>query len=207
MGNIMTREGHALLLDQLLALKAQGLAFSDCIAAFAAPKDDPFAAAARTHYHQENSMEVDDNTIVCVGDEGAFVQCWLWIGNGEAGIRTAALEAVLAIARRTGNAAPGNFVDWLEDTLLNFSGEIDDIHLFEPVHEPGAIRWVDKNGRCSVFRPSTAILALLVHARQHGLAEKDRETVATLLERHGERLDGILRALYAPAEELLATTP
>ena len=37
-------------------------------------------------YHSKDDVEFDPDAVVSQGDDGAFVMCWFWIGNDEAGI-------------------------------------------------------------------------------------------------------------------------
>lgn len=46
-------------------------------------------AAIDTRY-EEGELEIDDNSIVSMGgDDGAYVQAWVWIANEEAGVKDA----------------------------------------------------------------------------------------------------------------------
>jgi hypothetical protein len=45
------------------------------------PDTEAFAAAVKTN----DDLEVDPDTIISRGDEGAFVMSWTWVSNEEAG--------------------------------------------------------------------------------------------------------------------------
>lgn len=39
-----------------------------------------YRAAAKRLYHDEGTIEVDDNAVVSIGDDdGAYVQAWVWV--------------------------------------------------------------------------------------------------------------------------------
>lgn len=71
-------------------LQANKLSFADCIRAFATEQDEVAAAyvsAAVTYYHEEGALEFDDTAIVSEGeDPGAYVMCWRWVTNEQAGV-------------------------------------------------------------------------------------------------------------------------
>src|SRR6218665_592628 len=82
---------------------------------------------------------------------------------------SAMLEALLDYARGALAGAHGldaetarlrrNQADWLEDLLSNLADEVDAIALARPTSAPGAILWVDRQGRDVLFAPSDALLA------------------------------------------------
>ena len=76
------------LQNELRQLIEKGLTFGECIAAFAAPKDDPIVLAAREiTIHQEGKLEVDETTVRSGStDDGDYVLAWLWVSNEEAGL-------------------------------------------------------------------------------------------------------------------------
>lgn len=58
-----------------------GVTFADCIAAFAAPADDPIVAAARSLHNKEGHVEVATPGIThWGGDAGTHVMAWVWVG-------------------------------------------------------------------------------------------------------------------------------
>ena len=76
------------LQDQLLDLKDKGLTFTDCVNAFGVDRDeDPHAQAAAEIYGCDGELEFDDTLVVSNGDDpGAYVMCWRWVTDEEAGI-------------------------------------------------------------------------------------------------------------------------
>jgi hypothetical protein len=40
---------------------------------------DYVAAAREKHAHQEGDVEVDEDAIVSIGHDGAYVQAWTWV--------------------------------------------------------------------------------------------------------------------------------
>jgi len=57
-------------------------------------EQNPLTQAYRAHVPdlREGDLEVDDNAVVSMGeDDGAYVMCWKWVSNEDAGI--AASEA------------------------------------------------------------------------------------------------------------------
>ena len=70
----------------LEALKADGLSIGECITALAVPNDDPYIKKARSLVASGDDVQIDDDTTISVGEEGAWVLCWLWVSNEEAGI-------------------------------------------------------------------------------------------------------------------------
>lgn len=62
-----------------------GVTFSDCVAAFAAPADDPLVAAARVQYHRDGEIEIDQNTVRSgsQGSNGDYVLAWVWVDDPE----------------------------------------------------------------------------------------------------------------------------
>lgn len=61
-------------------LDALGITFSDCVQAFGDPATDPHVQAARSRYHREGEIEIDDTAVVSRGDDaGAYVMAWVWV--------------------------------------------------------------------------------------------------------------------------------
>lgn len=38
-----------------------------------------YRAAAKSTYHRQGEIEIDDNAIVSHSEEGAYVQAWVWV--------------------------------------------------------------------------------------------------------------------------------
>lgn len=186
------------------ALRAGGLTIGGCIRAFAVPNDDPYVSAARAEIQADDDVEIDDHTTTSVGDGGAWVLAWLWISDEQAGVlsHSAMLEEVLVHARKALTGAHGldaetaklreSQTDWLEDLLSNHADEVDDIASARPASEPGAILWVDEEGRDVLFVSSEALLHLLALARQAGLKARVVEHCERFCAQHGSTLDAVL---------------
>lgn len=72
------------------SLQMLDVTFGDCLQAFAldnTPEDQAFIDIAHAN-QRDGELEVDDLTIVSRSDSGAYVQCWMWVSNEEAGIAT-----------------------------------------------------------------------------------------------------------------------
>ena len=67
-------------------LMVQEVTFSDVAEVLWDPKLKHYADAVET---SEGDLEVDDKAIVSVSDDGgAYVQCWKWVTNEQAGVET-----------------------------------------------------------------------------------------------------------------------
>lgn len=184
----------------LAALRAEGLTIGECIQVLAVPEDDPYVKAARRSILGGDDLEIDDRTTTAPGDRGAWVLGWFWISDEQAGVlsNSAMLEALLDHARGALAGAHGldaetarlrwNQTDWLEDLLSNLADEVDAIASARLATAPGAILWVDAQGRDVLFAPSDALLELLTLARQAGL----EAGVAGQCERFCAQYGGIL---------------
>lgn len=62
-----------------------GVTFADCVAAFAAPADDPLVEAARVQYHRDGEIEIDQRTVRSgsEGSGGDYVLAWVWVDDPE----------------------------------------------------------------------------------------------------------------------------
>lgn len=191
----------------LAALRADGLTIGECIKALAVPDDDPYVTAARALILGSDDIEIDDDTTISVGENGAWVLAWLWISDEEAGVlsNSAVLEQVLDHARRALAGSHGLDPDtaklravqagWLEEVLSNFADEIDEIASTRPVSAPGAILWIDEQGRDALFMPSDALFHLLRLARSAGLPVPVAEQSERFRAQYGDTLDAILRVI------------
>ncbi len=78
---------------QLLAtLKANGVEFSDCVAAFAEDDDNPYVVAGR-EMMDEGDLEMDDKVVISKSDAGAYVLAWKWVSNEDASLEEAEDES------------------------------------------------------------------------------------------------------------------
>ena len=78
---------------QLLAtLKANGVEFSDCVAAFAEDEDNPYVVAGR-EMMDEGDLEMDDKVVISKSDAGAYVLAWKWVSNEDASLEEAEDES------------------------------------------------------------------------------------------------------------------
>lgn len=192
----------------LQELRTSGLTIGECIQAFAMPNDDPYVEAARAAIQADDATEIDDRTTTSVGDGGAWVLAWLWVSDGQAGVfsHSGMLEEVL---KHVNEALPladeldvetrrlrENQADWLEDLVSNHADELDDIESARPASQPGAILWIDENGRDLWFVPSEALLHLLALARRDGLKERVAQHCEQFCARHGRTLDAVLAVVH-----------
>ncbi len=78
----------ALVKYQFRALIDRGLTFGDCVEAFGETADENrYLAAAYLKYRRDGELEFDDKAVVSVSDDaGAYVMCWRWVDNEDAGI-------------------------------------------------------------------------------------------------------------------------
>ena len=61
-------------------MTANGLTFSDCIRAFAAPNDHPAIVKARETIARDGEIEIDDHTLISGSDgPGEYVLAWVWV--------------------------------------------------------------------------------------------------------------------------------
>ncbi|WP_298434906.1 hypothetical protein [Ottowia sp.] len=208
------QEGHAVGRadpDQrarvLADLRAAGMTIGECIRALATAGNDPYITAARASILGDDDVEIDDETVTAPGDGGAWVLAWLWVGDGQAGVLTnsAMLEEVLSRARRTLECAGGmepearrlldNQADWLEDLLTNMADELDTIGSARPASEPGAILWIDGQGRDTLFMPSDAVRNLFELAKLGGLDIRHADHCKWFCSKHGTTLDAVVSAV------------
>ncbi len=187
----------------LPALKENGLSFSDCIAAFAAPEGDPYVTKLRSLVAGDDDTEVDERAVVAPSGGGAFVQAWIWVGNEEAGMLKHAdlLEQVLDHARNetdTPTEEHAAYADWLEDLITNFADELDDIEHEVVTQLPGSITWIDEAGKPWTFMASAALFALVQQARLgvDGLSVELTNQADNFCRQYGNKLDAMLRSFY-----------
>lgn len=201
----------ATLVEQLAALKAAGLGFSDCVKAFAAPNDNPFVAQARVLVMGgEDDIALDDDVVLAESPEGdgARALAWIWISNDEAGVKRPPelLEDVLDHAmQRLGDDHPvvdvdaetllGIQADWLEDLITNFSDELDGIAKEVVTREPGPVVWVDISDASYTFLPSEALTQLIKLAREGGLDDSTAKAAEAFCAQYGRKLDAVLTVI------------
>jgi hypothetical protein len=74
----------ATLIEQLEALIDQGLEFPAVVTAFAARQDESLNAYRDAAPTREGELEVDDNAIVSVSEDGgAYVMAWVWVSDDD----------------------------------------------------------------------------------------------------------------------------
>lgn len=72
------------LTQQLDALIQQGLTFGAAVNAFAANQPPELAAYAQAVETRDGELEVDDNAIVSVSEDGgAYVMAWVWVSDSD----------------------------------------------------------------------------------------------------------------------------
>lgn len=191
----------------LAYLREHGLTIGHCIRALAVPEDDPYVQAARKLIAGGDDMEIDDATTTSVGEDGAWVLNWLWVSNEEAGILGAPelLETVLDAAREGLPSASADAqaslriqADWLEDLIVNFADELDDLAACQAAADPEPLIWTDEDGRSVPIVPSAAIAALIDCAGARLNAAHARQA-REYLNRNGPRLDAALKTMATPA--------
>lgn len=195
--------------ETLARLKSEGLTIGECITTLAVPNNDPYVTAARSLDIISDEVEIDDNTTTSVAEEGAWVLAWIWVSNEEADIyrHSELLEKVLGRARMR-LAGPGipdgypaeDMADWLEDLIINYADELDEIETEVPKGAPGPITWVRVDGGAQRFTPSFALTQLRLLAKEAGLPDDVNDQVARFIEQHGNKLDTILTVIQVPEE-------
>lgn len=108
-----------------------------------------------------------------------------------------ALDHALLAAKKQSDFGPINeqdkvYLDWLENLIGEFADELDGIEIHETENEPSQIEWIDEYERVNSFYPSTALLRLLVLAKQGGLTGEMANDVETFVLKFGNKLDRIL---------------
>lgn len=187
--------------DVLSALVANGYTFSDVSTPFAVDSDtDPYAKAACLKVaNEEGSIEVDGTTVISKGDDdGAYVMSWIWVSDVEAGVvsnskkLTWLVECLDSIEQQS---VVYVHRAWLEDTLANFSDEIDEIESEQPVWgEPTELQW-QHDGQVHTFLASDALKSMAAAAKDNELLdEPDMTEIESFITTHGAKLDLILRS-------------
>ena len=184
------------------ALVANGYDFGDFVSRFAEDEEtSPYVAAARKLVAgDEGSIEVDSSAVVSRGDKtGSYVMAWIWVSNGEAGLlpHSNVLEMLQYCFDEFAAAEPLNaYVAWLDETLSNFSEEIDDIdHESVDGLEPKEITW-EHDGEKYTFLPSNALQSLLDEANEKELIdEEDAKRAERVISSIGNKLDRVLTAV------------
>lgn len=64
----------------LVALKANGLTFAECVTVFAESDDNPYVVAG-CEMMEEGDLEMDDNVVISENDDGAYVMAWKFVSN------------------------------------------------------------------------------------------------------------------------------
>lgn len=85
--------------------------------------------------------------------------------------------------------------DWLEDLIVNYADELDEIETETPKGLPGPITWVDEKGESFLFNPSNALSELLLLARAGGLPPRHAEAAEKFCLLYGKKLDAILTVI------------
>lgn len=197
-------------MQQLAVLVAQGLTLADCIRAFATPEENLYVKTGRTLVLGADDLEIDNVTTVSEGTGGAWVLSWLWVSNEEAGMlgHSDLLQEVLehaCVALEDADPATPNLAlreaqsGWLEETLVNFWDEIDDIGSTKVTQLPGAITWRCAEAQFS-FMASDALWQLLALAKTAGLPDNRAEEAARFVARYGNTLDAALASIPLPEE-------
>lgn len=190
------------------ALKANGFEFRELLSGFAETEESsPFVKAARKLVkNDEGSVEVDDPSVVSRGDkEGAYVLGWIYVSNEEAGVlpNSVVLERLYDVLEDSDDESFNARRLWLEETLSNFSEEIDDLESGEVGDaEPDQIHW-EQEGKVYTFHPSEALKDLLASVERTGtLDAPDIARVNVFIDRFGGKLNRALHAHKALVNQL-----
>lgn len=81
---------------------------------------------------------------------------------------------------------------WLDDLLVNFSEEIDELEQTKITGAPTVINWRTKDGSTLTFMPSDALSQLRLIARQHGLPDDVSDALEKFCIKLGNKLDAAL---------------
>lgn len=183
-------------------LEANDLDFASCVQAFGIGSDKcPFVKAAQDLKAAEGELEVDDVAVVSEGDDdGAYVMTWTWVSFSDAGIGSAALEQLVSFVSTHPSRATSVShqlavcIEWLQETLSNFSEELDDIASESPIRsEALPIQWKTSSGTYAI-RPHESLRELLAVSRLLGFEEHAARAVEIYLDRYGDKLDLMLTA-------------
>lgn len=97
----------------LRAIQEARISYADCVRALGGVDSNmnPYARAAIRLYAEgsDNDIEIDDTTMLSVGDDGAWVGAWLWVSNEKAGVHP--WDDVLEEFRR-------NFQEFKQDSSI-----------------------------------------------------------------------------------------
>ncbi len=74
---------HAVVRDAMIFA---GLTYPDLLPVFAAHEDDPYVSAARHLIAGDDDLAIDDRTVTCEVDDGAWVLTWIRVSDEEAGV-------------------------------------------------------------------------------------------------------------------------
>ncbi|KSQ21508.1 hypothetical protein APB26_31460 [Pseudomonas aeruginosa] len=189
-----------------VAAKAAGVVYTDFANnAYGEGDENPFVKAARATL--SDGVDFDDLAVVSQSGRGAYVSCWHWVPNAQAGVpeiselleellgylgsvekdNPSALEASADIAelRRQRNG--------VEDLVVHLAEELDGLYDSEP-YLPGSI--VHKpydlgSGLVDTF-PSCMVKALSEVAKRVGFAAPKLVFLNQWLEENGRKLDSLV---------------
>lgn len=124
-----------------LAAKAAGVVYTDFVnhGYGEEPGKNPFVEAARGYY--PDGIEFDDRSVISQGPQGAYVSCWYWVSNSQAGIPEISelLEEMLGFMDNLEQANPAKLSALadpvvlkhqrlvIEDLVVNLHEDLDDL--------------------------------------------------------------------------------
>lgn len=182
------------------------LTFGDVVELFGVNSSDDRYAKAACEKTSDGEFQVDDVTVVSCGDDpGAYVMCWVWVTNEEAGIKPATellLTAILVSQRyikekplvSNGNQARRHsaIMSWLDALTNQYSEQLDyqeyeDIDMSVPV-------WTNTQAEVVHEQPSVALDYVLNLVVSAGFPDREIEQAECLFEDLGKALDAVCLA-------------
>ena len=146
------------LRKQLAALREQGLKFTDCVNVFGVSVNtNPYALAAKARADESfDTLAMDDDAVIANTTGGAWVSCWMRIGNAEASeYRNTHLLMTVDLDER--GVFKAHVDDMDGNTILTMSNEED---------EDGGLSLV----RDGFIKHPRDTVGLLVYLKEMGMA-------------------------------------
>jgi hypothetical protein len=148
--------------------------------------EDPFARAA-AFYASESEIEIGEPTFVSRTGGGAYVLCWKWMDNDDAGLMYSELLASLLENVREQLKSPGpgvvedvqrmnTIADWLENTIAEYRDELDGIGDadIQGNAKPTEVTWMGSGGKHTFF-PTEALGLLIAIDKSNELRKEQYE--------------------------------
>ncbi|HEP8970416.1 TPA: hypothetical protein VDU83_002755 [Pseudomonas aeruginosa] len=192
-----------------VAAKAAGVVYTDFANnAYGEGDDNPFVKAARAA--PSDGVDFDDLVVVSQSGRGAYVSCWHWVANAQAGLPEISelLEELLGYLGTVERDNPSALVasadlkllrpqrDAVEDLVVHLADELDGLYDAEPclpdsiVHKPYDLG----SGVVDTF-PSCMVKTLIEVAESVGFNAPKLVFLKRWLEENGRKLDHLVSTL------------